>query len=137
MVEEHDRCCICNAYRYLTQEDWRAIGFYRQAHSQYRNQTPMGTGDKDRPILQTPVLSDWKAILEIYDYPREDWADLTDTALFLFYVIDQNNRTIYDSDGQPISIAQLTDEDVIQIPLVEFLESRLNTEVRDDTEDEE
>ena len=74
-----DRCSRCEALDVLTDQDWYLIQFYRYVEDQYINQTPMG-GGKDQPPLLTPRLEAYQAALESHGYPRELWAGVTEWA---------------------------------------------------------
>ena len=71
--------------KWLTEEDWYVLSFYRRVGDLYINQTPMGV-EKGQPVL-TPDLSAWKDVLEIYDYPKFLWTWLLDSSLMLHRLV--------------------------------------------------
>lgn len=105
-------CPRCQAHAVLTADDWLVVGFYRRVASCYRNQSPMGTGKGKAPIL-TPVLSDYRAALDLYGYERWLWAWLTDNAVTvhrLVHKIDDATRDVCEATGK--AWRAVTPEDV-------------------------
>ena len=83
-------CPICQAKRHLQSDEWTTIGYLHHVRQLYRNQTP--SGNANGACVLTPVLLDWEAALRIWKYPEEDWQQLVEDTMMLFYVVTEQVR---------------------------------------------
>lgn len=70
-------------------------------------------GVKDGPLPLTPILSDWKAALEIYGYPQDSWERVVEDALFLHNVITKQTK---------LKTRSPKDEDLEYVEIYDFIE---------------
>ena len=70
--------------------DWAVIGFYLRVRDQYINQAPMGVTKGPLPLH--PRIESYRAALELFGYPVDTWAWLTDGALLLHRLCNDLER---------------------------------------------
>ncbi len=103
-----DLCAVCNAEKFLTDEDSSLLGFYTIVGDQYTNQTPMGT--KDGPPITNLRIESLESALRSYRYPRELWGwFITGAKMFHGLITKQDTVDWIGEVGKPFHMIEIED----------------------------